>query len=175
MLIEPITWKGMIGIIPSTMYLLVSTVKEVRSLPKIALRAILLVLLAGIGFFILIQLVPFGHDHTNPAVVQEPNWDSPQTRQLAVRACFDCHSNQTTWPWYTNIAPVSWLTERDVVEGRRRLNFSQWNGSQRGAREMTRNISEGEMPPFYYVWLHPSANLSADEKAALINGLNATH
>ncbi len=85
------------------------------------------------------------------------------------------HTDQTAWPWYTNVAPVSWLTERDVMDGRRRLNFSQWTGSQRSVGEMARNISEGKMPPFYYVWLHPSANLSAAEKTALINGLNATH
>ncbi len=142
---------------------------------KYALRAILYVLVAGIILFGLIQLVPYGRDHSDLPVMQEPAWDSPQTRALAVRACFDCHSNQTTWPWYTNVAPVSWLTERDVVEGRRRLNFSQWNTSQRGMQEMSRVISRGSMPPYYYVWLHPSANLTAAEKTALINGLNATH
>jgi hypothetical protein len=84
------------------------------------------------------------------------------------------HRNETTWPWYTSVAPVSWLTERDVVAGRRRLNFSQWTGSPRGEGEIARNVSEGEMPPFYYVWLHPSANLSAAEKTALVDGLNAT-
>ncbi len=138
-------------------------------------RTIVLALLAVIALFGLIQLVPYGRNHTNPPVVQEPSWNSPQTRQLAVRACFDCHSNQTTWLWYTNVAPVSWLTERDVISGRRRLNFSEWNGLQRGAQEMARTINRGSMPPFYYVWMHPSANLSANEKTALINGLNATH
>jgi hypothetical protein len=84
------------------------------------------------------------------------------------------HSNQTTYPRYSNIAPVSWLTERDVVEGRRRLNFSQWNGTQARVNGISRIVSEGEMPPFYYVWMHPSANLTSDQKAALVNGLNAT-
>ena len=143
-------------------------------MPKNAPRSILFVLLAAIVFFGLIQLVPYGRNHTNPPVVQEPIWDSPQTRQLAVRACFDCHSNQTTYPWYSNIAPVSWLTERDVVEGRRRLNFSQWNGTSERVNEVSRNVSEGEMPPFYYVWMHPSANLTSDQKTTLVNGLNAT-
>ena len=143
-------------------------------MPKNASRMILFVLLAAIVLFGLIQLVPYGRNHTNPPVVQEPNWNSPQTRQLAARACFDCHSNQTTYPWYSNVAPVSWLTERDVVAGRRRLNFSQWNGTQGRVNEVSRIVSEGEMPPFYYVWMHPSANLTSDEKAALINGLNAT-
>jgi hypothetical protein len=64
-------------------------------MPKNIFRAILFVLLAAIVLFGLIQLVPYGRNHTDPPVVQEPNWDSPQTRQLAVRACFDCHSNQT--------------------------------------------------------------------------------
>ena len=57
--------------------------------------------------FLAIQLVPYGRTHTNPPVTAEPAWDSPQTRALAVRACFDCHSNETVWPWYTSIAPIS--------------------------------------------------------------------
>ena len=71
-------------------------------------------LVLGVIVFAAIQLVPFGHDHTNPPVVAEPAWDSPETRAFAVTACFDCHSNQTVWPWYSNIAPVSWLVQRDV-------------------------------------------------------------
>jgi hypothetical protein len=106
--------------------------------------------------------------------VQEPAWDTPETRALAVRACFDCHSNETVWPWYSNIAPVSWLTQRDVDAGRRRLNFSDWTGFQRGAREASRILAEGEMPPYYYIWLHPNASLSASERDALINGLSAS-
>ena len=66
-------------------------------------------LLAIGGLFVLIQLVRFGRNHTNPPVAQEPSWDSTETRALAERACFDCHSNETVWPWYSNIAPVSWL------------------------------------------------------------------
>ena len=72
-------------------------------------KIILIIIVVAVGGFLLIQLVPFGRDHTNPPVVQEPNWDSPATRELAQRACFDCHSNETVWPWYSNIAPVSWL------------------------------------------------------------------
>ena len=68
------------------------------------------------------QLVPYGRDHDNPPVVAEPAWGSPATRELARRACFDCHSNETQWPWYSNIAPLSWLIQRDVDEGRDELN-----------------------------------------------------
>ncbi|MCX7782465.1 MAG: heme-binding domain-containing protein, partial [Meiothermus sp.] len=84
-----------------------------------SIGALALVLLA-------IQLVPYGRDHQNPPVVAEPPWDSPQTRALFVRACADCHSNQTRWPWYSHIAPVSWLVQRDVEEGRSKLNLSLW-------------------------------------------------
>ncbi|MCB0186228.1 MAG: heme-binding domain-containing protein, partial [Caldilineaceae bacterium] len=61
-----------------------------------------------------IQLLPAGVRRDNPPVVQEPPWDSPETRALAVRACFDCHSNETTWPWYSYIAPMSWMILQDV-------------------------------------------------------------
>jgi hypothetical protein len=63
------------------------------------------ILLGAVALFALIQVVPYGRSHTNPPVQSEPKWDSPQTRALAVRACYDCHSNETTWPWYTNVAP----------------------------------------------------------------------
>jgi hypothetical protein len=140
---------------------------------KTVLQGIGLLVVAGLVIFGLIQLVPYGHNHTNPPVTTEPAWDSPQTRALAVRACFDCHSNETVWPWYSNVAPVSWLVQRDVDEGRGRLNFSQWNASrERG--ELSRVVSRGSMPPWFYVIQHPSANLSAAEKTQLETGLTAT-
>ncbi len=117
-----------------------------------------------------IQLVPYGHQHTNPAVVQEPVWDSPQTRDLARRACFDCHSNETTWPWYSNVAPVSWLTQDDVNDGRRHLNFSEWNKPQRHAGHVAEEIKGGDMPPWFYLPMHARAKLTAAEQAALIAG-----
>ena len=130
------------------------------------------------GLFLAIQLIPYGHQHSNPPVQQEPNWSNAQTRDLAARACFDCHSNETVWPWYSNIAPVSWLIERDVQEGRSRLNFSEWGRSAgREGHEMgeiSEVINEGVMPPSYFLIMHPDAKLSADEKQTLINGLLAT-
>lgn len=113
-------------------------------------------------------------DHTNPPVVQEPNWDSPQTRDLAKRACFDCHSNETTWPWYASIPPFSFLIQRDVNEGRSKLNFSEWGSGEAETDEIGEIIREGEMPPTYYTMLHASAKLSEAEKEALIQGLQAT-
>jgi hypothetical protein len=120
------------------------------------------------------QFVPYGHDHVNPPVSAEPVWDSPETRALAVRACFDCHSNDTTWPWYSEVAPVSWLTTNHVIEGRETLDFSTWDRPQRETGEIGETIAEGEMPPAYFTLLHPDARLSDAEKQRLIDGLEAT-
>lgn len=120
------------------------------------------------------QLVPYGRNHTNPPVQQEPAWDTARTRQLAVRACFDCHSNQTVWPWYTNVAPASWLVQRDVDRGRRELNFSDWNRRQEEADEAASEVRRGTMPPPFYLPLHPEAQLTPAERDALIQGLEAT-
>ncbi len=126
------------------------------------------------GIFVLLQFVPYGRNHTNPPVRQEPAWDSPNTAALVRRACFDCHSNETAWPWYSNVAPVSWLVQRDVDEGRRKLNFSEWDRPQKNADEAAEQIQKGEMPPWFYLPLHPQARLSQGEKQALMGGLQAT-
>jgi heme-binding protein len=135
-------------------------------------RAIAILFLVGVVGLLAIQLVPYGRDHTNPAVVTEPPWDSPATRATAVIACFDCHSNQTVWPWYSNIAPMSWLVQRDVDEGRQHLNFSTWIAGQGAAAPG--KVSSGQMPPFQYLLAHPEARLSEADKAAFIDGLVAT-
>ncbi len=145
-------------------------------------RRLILILLAVLAAaFLLIQIVPYGRAHNNPPVVAEPSWDSPQTRELAQRACFDCHSNETNYPWYANVAPVSWLLERHIVEGREHLNFSDWNQSHEGhdeegheAEEMGETVLEGEMPMRSYLLTHPEARLTDAERQALIEGLAAT-
>ena len=123
---------------------------------------------------VLVQFVPYGRNHENPPVTDEPEWDSPQTRALVVRACFDCHSNETRWPWYSNIAPISWLVQHDVDEARDHLNFSEWDKPQRHADKAVKMVEEGEMPLDVYLPLHSDAELSASEKAALIAGLKKT-
>jgi mono/diheme cytochrome c family protein len=138
------------------------------------LRKIILTLTAlVVGGFLLIQLVPYGRNHTNPPVIQEPAWDSPQTQELFTRACADCHSNTTVWPWYSNVAPISWLVYRDTMEGRQKLNVSEWNRPQEGD-EAAEQVSQGEMPPAIYLPTHPEARLTAAEKEQLIRGLQAT-
>lgn len=151
-------------------------------------------LLLGIIVLIGIQFVPV--DKSNPPVISQPQWDSPQTRALAERACFDCHSNETKWPWYANIAPVSWVVAHDVEEGRAALNFSEWGilKSQGGGEssegrdeegeresgegvepdEIVEEVEEGKMPLPKYLLLHPEARLTPAETQALIAGLKAT-
>jgi mono/diheme cytochrome c family protein len=127
-------------------------------------------LIGGLALFLAIQVVPYGRDHRNPPVRREPDWDRPETRSLAVRACFDCHSNETRWPWYASVAPASWLVQHDVTEGRREVNFSEWNRPQKEARESAKTVRKGEMPPWYYPW----ARLSSAERRDLVRGLEAT-
>ena len=121
-----------------------------------------------------IQLVPYGRDHTNPPVAGEPRWDAPQTRELARQACFDCHSNETEWPAYASVAPVSWLVQHDVDEGRAVLNFSEWTRPQDEAKEAADELLEGEMPPIAYRLVHAHARLSAADRDRLAKGLART-
>ncbi len=132
------------------------------------------IFIGGIILFGLIQIVPYGRDHTNPAVIAEPQWDSTATRDLAVRACYDCHSNETIWPWYSNIAPVSWIVQRHTDEGREEINFSEWGVRPYEIDELSESIVEGEMPMSSYLITHAEARLSDAEKQQLMDGLDAT-
>jgi mono/diheme cytochrome c family protein len=120
--------------------------------------------------FLAIQAVPYGRGHSNPPVQAEPSWDTPGTRELAVQQCFDCHSNETKWPWYSNIAPVSWWLYGHVKDGREVLNFSEWDRPQE-SEDAAESVAEGEMPPGYY---KPWDRMSAQEKHALVQGLTAS-
>ncbi len=120
-----------------------------------------------------IQLVPYGR-HDNPPVREEPVWDSPKTRDLAVRACFDCHSNEVVWPWYSNIAPMSWYVQSHVDEGRSELNFSEWDLEQDEADEAVETIRDGSMPPWYYTLPGIGRGFSDSELDELARGLEAT-
>lgn len=137
-------------------------------------RRILVIVGVLVGLFVCIQLIPVWLLQTNPPVVQEPAWDSPQTRALAQRACFDCHSNETVWTWYSRIAPASWLVTFDVVQARDEMNFSEWGRSNEDAGHIARVITRGEMPPARYLLLHPDARLSDAEKQQLIAGFEAS-
>ena len=124
--------------------------------------------------FGLMQLVPYGRAHTNPPVRQEPPWDSPATRELAERACFDCHSQRTKWPWYSDLAPFSWVVQKNVDNGRTVLNFSDWSGAYPLARQASQSVLAREMPPRTYLLAHPEANLTDAERERLAKGLHLT-
>jgi hypothetical protein len=136
-------------------------------------RLILWAVVAAVALFVVVSLLPL--NRTNPPVTREVNWDSPQTRELAQRACFDCHSNQTVWPPYAFVAPVNLLLWRHVTEGRQGLNFSEWNRGQPGLEEIQRNVQRGNMPPWDYLLMHSPAKLSEAEKQQLVSGLQATY
>jgi hypothetical protein len=139
------------------------------------MRKFIGIILAVIVFFAVIAVLPIGHNHTNPPVIAEPKWDSPLTRELAQRACYDCHSNETTWPWYSSLNPIAWLVQVDVDNGRRRLNFSEWNRPQRlELNEIAGIVLEGEMPPLQYLLMHPNAKLTNQERQELAQGLQTT-
>jgi hypothetical protein len=133
-------------------------------------------LVAAVVVFLLAQAVPYGRDHSNPAVTAEPDWATPQTRELMVRACFDCHSNEVVWPWYSNVAPFSWAVWKHVKDGRGKVNYSEWDRPQNDADETLDEVKKGSMPPGYYTFggVHSDANLSDTELAALIDGLANT-
>lgn len=134
-------------------------------------RVLKLAALVFVVVFVAIQLVPYGHNHTNPPVVQEPVWDSPETSRLVHAACYDCHSNETKWPFYAGIAPSSWLVMSDVESGRRHMNFSEWNRRQRAAQEAPELVRSGEMPLWQYTLAHAGARLSQADREKLAAGL----
>ncbi|MCA0457688.1 MAG: heme-binding domain-containing protein [Chloroflexi bacterium] len=128
--------------------------------------------------FVVLQLIPASAISSryaapgNPEVTYTIQWDSAETEQLARAACFDCHSHETNYPWYANIAPVSWLVNKDINEGRREMNFSTGDDLEGG--DMARQIQRGDMPLPIYLPLHPEANLTEAQKQALMDGLIAT-
>lgn len=128
--------------------------------------------LGALGLLLLIQLVPYGRDHTNPPVTRAARWPNKRGEQLAEQACYDCHSNLTKWRWYSNFAPASWLIQSDVDGGRGGLNFSEWDRAQPDLAEVVDQVTSGEMPPLQYKLIHSSARLSSSEKQRLARSLS---
>lgn len=127
-------------------------------------------LLAVAVALVLAQLVPV--DRSSPPAQGEVA-ASPEVRAILRRACYDCHSSETVWPWYGRVAPVSWLLERDVREGRREVNFSIFDTypekrRQRKWTEIPEQVEKSEMPPWFYVAIHPEARLSEADRAAIV-------
>lgn len=120
---------------------------------------------------------------TNPPVDPKRTVDAytsvpPEVRAIFQRSCFDCHSNQTRWPWYSNVAPASWLVVSDVNEARGLMNFSEWDkraGRRSGPEfgQICERLQERDMPLFYYLWLHPRARPSSTDVEAICSWTDA--
>ncbi len=133
-------------------------------------RWLLRLAVAAAIIFAAIQFIPA--ERTNPPVTVEVEWDSPHTRELFFRACADCHSNETAWPWYSRIAPVSWAVIKHVRDGREELNIS--TSDDVDTDDIADEIRKGNMPPAYYTLSHPGARLTDQEKKELISGIRST-
>jgi len=134
------------------------------------LKLVIGVLLVAV---VLIQLVPV--ERTNPPVTGEVMAPDPVMEVLR-NSCFDCHSNETFWPWYSRVAPVSWLVAEDVEEGRRHLNFSEWQSLTDEDRadameEIWEKIEDGAMPLPIYLRMHPEAVLTEPQRDVLLRWL----
>ncbi len=132
-------------------------------------------IIGGIITAVVIQFIPYGKTYSNPPIVSEPTWDSPQTKELFNNACANCHSNQTIYPWYSKIAPISWLVAFDVEEGREHFNVSTWGVQKKNkGDEAAKELKNGDMPPWFYLPTHPEAKLTEIQTQELIIGLEKT-
>jgi len=127
------------------------------------------ILLALLAIVILIQFIPVSK--TNPPVTGDLVATEP-AKGIFRRACYDCHSNETVWPWYSHVAPVSWLLSSDVTGGRKKMNFSEWQQMspekrQERHHDIWKEVGGGDMPPWFYIPLHPPSKLSAADKTAI--------
>lgn len=142
---------------------------------KLVLRILKWLAIALVVAFIAIQFVRPAR--TNPAVDESQTISAltqmtPEVASILDRSCRDCHSNKTVWPWYTQIAPVSWWLSDHVNEGRHDLNLSEWgklpsDRQERKLRQMCDEVTEGQMPLSTYLPMHPTARLSEQDKKTL--------
>ena len=132
-------------------------------------------LVAVAAVAVVIQFFP--PERTNPASDPAASFEAvvkppAQVSAIIARACQDCHSHRTVWPWYSRVAPASWLVADDVIEARRKFNFSAWarmspERAQEVLGDMCQEVKAGDMPLWQYRLLHPEAKLSAEDVAAV--------
>ena len=138
----------------------------------------ILKLAAAVVVVFLVVAQAFRIDKSNPPVESDVN-APPQVKEVMRRSCYGCHSNEVVWPWYADVAPASWLVAYDVHEGRAELNFSLWGAyssarRQKMLKEITETITEGKMPPWYYVYpMHMEARLSAADRAQFMGWISS--
>lgn len=108
----------------------------------------------------------------NPKETNIPAWDSQFTKNTFMKACADCHSNQTVWPWYSYVPPFSFIIYRDVIEGREHFNISEYINEK--ANKAGHEFESGAMPVGIYILMHPDASISGENRKKFIQGLEAT-
>lgn len=135
-------------------------------------RPVLTVLGVLVGAFVLMQLVPYGWTHSNPPVTSAAPWPNAEAEAIARQSCYDCHSNETDYPAYSYVAPMSWLVRSDIEEGRSEMNFSEWDPQDNKADDAIEEIEEGAMPLSKYTMIHRGAKLTDEEKATLSAALD---
>lgn len=125
-----------------------------------------------IGMLLILVAIQFAPvDRLNPPVEAEVPAPA-NVRAILRRACYDCHSNETVWPWYSQVAPFSWLLAYNVREGREELNFSTWNRittqqQVKKLKESWKEVADEDMPPWDYLRIHRDATLLAEDRMAL--------
>lgn len=129
------------------------------------------VLIAIVAVLIIIQFIPVNRENPESDPAHEIAIDM-DVKQVLKRSCYDCHSNNTTWPAYSYVAPVSWLVANHVEDGRKHLNFSEWGSytakkQEKKREEIWEEVSEGEMPLSIYLVAHPGAELSVNDADAI--------
>ncbi len=126
-----------------------------------------------IAIFAVFQFIP-SYEKSNPKVDKSKEIKaSKEVMAILKRSCYDCHSNETNWPWYADVAPMKWVVRRDVSQGRKALNFSEWEDykdekKQELKKQIYRSINFA-MPLPQYLWLHPEAKLSVEDKKIIRN------
>lgn len=134
-------------------------------------------LLFALGI-VLIVIQFFSIDKESPQYISENDFiyvtnPPEEVGKLLKQACYDCHSYESKYPWYTNVAPVSWWIKHHINEGRDELNFSAWDGfskkrKKHKLKEMIEMVDELEMPLTSYTWAHPEAKLTREQRDMLI-------
>ena len=132
-------------------------------------RKLMVVLAAVVLVFVAIQLAPV--ERSNPPVVADFD-GPPEVKTVLKESCYDCHSHEVRWPWYSRVAPASWLVAHDVEEAREHLNFSAWGTYDAKKRakmieDVWEEVEDGEMPLGKYLLLHSDARLTDQDRAIL--------
>lgn len=135
-------------------------------------------LIAGSVILLAVAAIQFAPARRINPPVTAPLSAPPEVAAILARSCADCHSNATRWPWYTSIAPISWLAIREVERARRQINFSEWGSYIPRTRRhklqwMQRAIRTESMPPWEYRIGHPHSPLSAEDRTVLIHWIDA--